>query len=72
MMTTKDCYQMAQSMEHDGAAHGLTLALLLAGLSPMFGADLVKAVNTGRMSWDEVILALYFAVFAPADVHSKS
>jgi hypothetical protein len=68
MMTTEDVYRMAQDMELDRCAHGLTLAILLGALSKPFGADLVAEVNAGRMSFDEVILALYFAVWAAPDI----
>ena len=68
MMTTEDVYRMAQDMEFDGCAHGLTLAMLLSALSPAFGADLTEEVNAGRMSFDEVILALYLAVWAAPDI----
>lgn len=67
-MTTGDLYSMALEMEVDGCAHGLSLALALGALSPIFGADLVAEVNAGRMSFDEVIFALYLAAFAAPDV----
>lgn len=67
-MTTEEAYLLAQGMEFDGCCHGLTLAMVLGGISPAFGADLVKEVNSGRMSFDEVILALYFAVYAGPDI----
>jgi hypothetical protein len=70
-MTTQDLFNMAQEMENDGCVHGLMLAIALGSLSPVFGADLVKEVNSGGMSWDEVILALYFAVYAAPDLFPK-
>jgi hypothetical protein len=67
-MTTEDVYRLARDMEFDHCAHGLTLAMTLAALSPYFGADLVAEVNAGRMSFDEVIFALYLFVYADGDV----
>lgn len=67
-MTTEDIYMLAQTMEADGVAHKLTLAMTLNSISPYFGIDLTGAVNRHDMTWDEVILALYLFVIAAPDL----
>lgn len=69
-MTTEDLYNLAQGMEHDGAVHCLSLAVALDAISDIFGANLPEEVNSGGMSWDEVIFALYLMVYAAPDVLS--
>lgn len=71
MTTTQDVYNLAQEMEHDGIAHSLTLAFTLGAMSPYFGADLVKEVNARRMTWGEIILALYLFVAAAPDLVAR-
>lgn len=67
-MTTQDVYNMAQEMEADGCAHVMSLAVMLEAMSPYFGERLPEAVNARRMSWDEIILALYLFVYAAPDL----
>lgn len=67
-MTTQDVYDLAQEMEADGCAHGMSLSMMLYALSPYFGRSMPEAVNAGEMTFDEVILALYLFVYAAPDL----
>lgn len=67
-MTTDDVYLMAQMMEEDGCAHAMSLASILYAISPYFQEKLPEAVNARRMSFDEIIFALYLFVYAAPDL----